>query len=74
MASRNLVEHVLFSVPFERWCRLRGNLLIYFKSREAWSEPAGVIILEIGSIQVDPTAIDGLWGFTLGNKIQTTQL
>ena len=26
----------------ERWCRLRGNLLFYFKSRDQWSEPAGI--------------------------------
>ena len=30
----------------ERWCRLRGNLLFYFKSRDHWSEPAGVIVVE----------------------------
>ena len=29
------------SVSLERWCRLRGNLLFYFKSRDQWSEPAG---------------------------------
>merc|ERR1712079_706896 len=28
-------------VSVERWCRLRGNLLFYFKSRDHWSEPAG---------------------------------
>ena len=35
-----------FSVSVERWCRLRGNLLFYFKSRDHWSEPAGVIVIE----------------------------
>lgn len=30
----------------ERWCRLRGNLLFYFKSSDQFSEPQGVIVLE----------------------------
>lgn len=30
----------------ERWFRLRGNLLFYFKSKEKNSEPAGAIVLE----------------------------
>ncbi|XP_072040079.1 LOW QUALITY PROTEIN: inositol polyphosphate-4-phosphatase type I A-like [Amphiura filiformis] len=30
----------------ERWCRLRGNLLFYFKGRDLLSEPQGVIVLE----------------------------
>ncbi|XP_033631382.1 inositol polyphosphate-4-phosphatase type I A-like isoform X1 [Asterias rubens] len=30
----------------ERWCRLRGNLLFYFKGRDLMSEPQGVVILE----------------------------
>ena len=29
------------TVSTERWCRLRGNLLFYFKSRDHFSEPAG---------------------------------
>ena len=41
------VTHLFFlftiAVSVERWCRLRGNLLFYFKSRDHWSEPAGVI-------------------------------
>lgn len=53
-------------VATERWCRLRGNMLFYFKSSEAWSEPAGVIILDIGNIHVDPVPLDGTWPFTLG--------
>uniref|UniRef100_A0A182PTU4 phosphatidylinositol-3,4-bisphosphate 4-phosphatase n=1 Tax=Anopheles epiroticus TaxID=199890 RepID=A0A182PTU4_9DIPT len=30
----------------ERWCRLRGNLLFYFKSTDPFSEPQGCIVLE----------------------------
>lgn len=36
----------LFTVSLERWCRLRGNLLFYFKSSDQFSEPQGVIVLE----------------------------
>lgn len=36
----------LFAVSLERWCRLRGNLLFYFKSSDQFSEPQGVIVLE----------------------------
>lgn len=35
-----------FSVSVDRWCRLRGNLLFYFKSSDQFSEPQGVIVLE----------------------------
>nr|XP_006819269.1 PREDICTED: type I inositol 3,4-bisphosphate 4-phosphatase-like [Saccoglossus kowalevskii] len=30
----------------ERWCRLRSNMLFYFKGKDMLSEPNGVIILE----------------------------
>ncbi|XP_041455861.1 inositol polyphosphate-4-phosphatase type I A-like isoform X1 [Lytechinus variegatus] len=30
----------------ERWCRLRGNLLFFFKDRNLLPEPQGVIVLE----------------------------
>lgn len=48
-----------------RWCRLRGNLLFYQKSAEAWSEPAGVLVLDVGDIRPDPPRQDRLWAFTL---------
>lgn len=35
-----------FAVSLERHCRLRGNLLFYFKSGDQFSEPQGVIVLE----------------------------
>ncbi|XP_063709977.1 inositol polyphosphate-4-phosphatase type I A isoform X2 [Culicoides brevitarsis] len=33
-------------VSTEKFCRLRGNLLFYFKSIDQFSEPQGVIVLE----------------------------
>ncbi|XP_055548237.1 inositol polyphosphate-4-phosphatase type I A isoform X2 [Wyeomyia smithii] len=33
-------------VSLEKWCRLRGNLLFYFKSNDPFSEPQGCIVLE----------------------------
>uniref|UniRef100_A0AAG5DV14 phosphatidylinositol-3,4-bisphosphate 4-phosphatase n=1 Tax=Anopheles atroparvus TaxID=41427 RepID=A0AAG5DV14_ANOAO len=33
-------------VSLERWCRLRGNLLFYFKTSDPFSEPQGCIVLE----------------------------
>ena len=74
--SKNLLNQyqeflkIIFTVPSERWCRLRGNMLFYFKSSEAWSEPAGVVVLDIGNIHVDPIPVDGLWPFTLGKAIK----
>ena len=53
------------SVSVERWCRLRGNLLFYFKSRDQWSEPAGVIVLENVTVKVDNTGMDGTFGLLL---------
>lgn len=34
------------TVSLERWCRLRGNLLFYFKTSDPFSEPQGLIVLE----------------------------
>ncbi|GJQ70689.1 hypothetical protein Trydic_g624 [Trypoxylus dichotomus] len=42
-------------VNLERWCRLRGNLLFYFKSKDPWSEPVGVIVLEQCQVKLEPT-------------------
>nr|XP_015834055.1 PREDICTED: type I inositol 3,4-bisphosphate 4-phosphatase [Tribolium castaneum] len=41
-------------VSLERWCRLRGNLLFYFKSKDPWSEPLGVVVLEQCQVRIDP--------------------
>ncbi|EFN61196.1 Type II inositol-3,4-bisphosphate 4-phosphatase [Camponotus floridanus] len=54
-------------ISLERWCRLRGNLLFYFKSREQWSEPLGVIILEQCTVRVDPPSNHVPYGFSIGN-------
>ena len=56
-------------VSVERWCRLRGNLLFYFRSRDQWSEPAGVIVLEaVVEVTEDNTGTvldSGTFGFIL---------
>ncbi|KZC04738.1 Type I inositol 3,4-bisphosphate 4-phosphatase [Dufourea novaeangliae] len=52
-------------VSFERWCRLRGNLLFYFKSREQWSEPLGVIILEQCFVRVEQPSNQVPYGFSI---------
>ncbi|XP_017773749.1 PREDICTED: type I inositol 3,4-bisphosphate 4-phosphatase isoform X1 [Nicrophorus vespilloides] len=41
-------------VNLERWCRLRGNLLFYFKSKDPWSEPTGLVVLEQCLVRIDP--------------------
>ena len=55
----------MFLVTAERWCRLRGNLLFYYKSRESQSQPAGVIVLENVSVTIDTSSIDGTFGLLL---------
>ncbi|XP_012279460.1 type I inositol 3,4-bisphosphate 4-phosphatase isoform X3 [Orussus abietinus] len=52
-------------ISSERWCRLRGNLLFYFKSREQWSEPLGVIILEQCSLRVEQPTNQIPYGFSI---------
>ncbi|XP_034174729.2 inositol polyphosphate-4-phosphatase type I A isoform X1 [Osmia lignaria lignaria] len=52
-------------VSLERWCRLRGNLLFYFKSREQWSEPLGVIILEQCFVRVEEPSNQMPYGFSI---------
>ncbi|XP_012226391.1 inositol polyphosphate-4-phosphatase type I A isoform X4 [Linepithema humile] len=52
-------------ISLERWCRLRGNLLFYFKSREQWSEPLGVIILEQCTVRPEPPSNHVPFGFSI---------
>ncbi|XP_076171479.1 inositol polyphosphate-4-phosphatase type I A isoform X2 [Ptiloglossa arizonensis] len=52
-------------ISLERWCRLRGNLLFYFKSREQWSEPLGVIILEQCFVRVEQPSNQIPYGFSI---------
>ena len=50
----------------ERWCRLRGNLLFYFKSRDHLSDPAGLIVVEECKVeQEDDDGIDTTFGIIL---------
>ena len=59
-----------FSVSVERWCRLRGNLLFYFKSRDHWSEPAGVIVIEDCEVQPEVNSSEATFGLGMvSNKI-----
>ena len=59
------VHLFLPSVSVERWCRLRGNLLFYFKSRDQWSEPAGVIVLDSLELAEDNSGMDTTFGLSL---------
>ncbi|XP_006615511.1 inositol polyphosphate-4-phosphatase type I A isoform X2 [Apis dorsata] len=52
-------------ISLERWCRLRGNLLFYFKSRDQWSEPLGVIILEQCFVRVEQPSNQIPYGFSI---------
>lgn len=66
---------VYFLVNLERWCRLRGNLLFYFKTKDPWSEPVGVVVLEQCQVRLEPPTAsvpltsDGHFPFYLGKKI-----
>ena len=54
-----------FSVTTERWCRLRGNMLFYFKTNDHCSDPLGVLILE--NYEIDENEVTNLpHSFTLG--------
>ncbi|XP_020297065.1 type II inositol 3,4-bisphosphate 4-phosphatase isoform X3 [Pseudomyrmex gracilis] len=65
LRNLNCVTAGASKVSLERWCRLRGNLLFYFKSREQWSEPLGVIILEQCTVRVDPPSNHVPYGFSI---------
>jgi hypothetical protein len=62
------------AVSLERWCRLRGNLLFYFKNKDPLSEPVGVVVLEQCQVRIDPPmaspplTADGHFPFYLGMK------
>jgi inositol polyphosphate-4-phosphatase len=61
-------------ISLERWCRLRGNLLFYFKNKDPLSEPVGVVVLEQCQVRIDPPmaspplTADGHFPFYLGMK------
>lgn len=48
----------------ERWCRLRGNLLFYYKTKDQCSDPSGVIVLEQYTVKDGPIT-GALYCFTL---------
>ena len=54
-----------FAVTAERWCRLRGNLLFYFKSGDPGSQPAGLLVLENIRVKLDNSDIDGTFGLII---------
>ncbi|KAG1699371.1 Protein tumorous imaginal discs, mitochondrial [Nymphon striatum] len=59
----------------ERWCRLRGNLLFYFKNKDQCSEPVGVIILERCSIKVEESQdLPNLFSLVFDNDEKIQQL
>ena len=49
----------------ERRCRLRGNLLFYFKSGDPGSQPAGLLVLENVRVKLDNSDIDGTFGLII---------
>ncbi|XP_077559215.1 inositol polyphosphate-4-phosphatase type I A-like isoform X2 [Haemaphysalis longicornis] len=48
----------------ERWCRLRGNLFFYYKTKDPCSDPVGVIVLERHVVK-DAPITGGLYCFTI---------
>ena len=68
---------LIILVTSERWCRLRGNLLFFFKSRtKSQSQPAGVICLEHFTVEEDSYSthnIDGTYGLLIKSGQQKVQ-
>jgi len=57
-----------FKANFERWCRLRGNLLFYLKSHDQLSDLLGVIVLQNYSVQLDESPPEGPFSFQIGKQ------
>lgn len=51
------------TVSSQKWCKLRGNLLFYFKSNDQFSEAAGVIVLEKYRVTIPSDQGDTFEGF-----------
>ena len=74
LSMTNKLQRISFSVQFasvslsvsvERWCRLRGNLLFYFKSREHL-DPAGLIVLDDEcSVDTENNEVESTFGIVL---------
>lgn len=68
------MDTFLYSTDLERWCRLRGNLFFIFRTKDPWSEPAYVVVLENYQVQIDPPTQccvfkdNDLFAFYLGKK------
>ncbi|GFV46232.1 CCHC-type domain-containing protein [Trichonephila clavipes] len=52
-------------VFLQRWCRLRGNLLFYYKTKDQYSEPAGLFVLEEYYVRLEESA-EVPYSFSLG--------
>lgn len=63
------IFYYFFKANFERWCRLRGNLLFYLKSHDQLSDLLGVIVLQNYSVQLDESPPEGPFSFQIGKKI-----
>lgn len=61
-----ILFYLLFKANFERWCRLRGNLLFYLKSDDQLSDLLGVIVLQNYSVQLDESPVEGPFSFQIG--------
>lgn len=62
---------IYYKANFERWCRLRGNLLFYLKSHDQLSDLLGVIVLQNYTVQLDESPPEGPFSFQIGiNKFQ----
>lgn len=59
------------TVSSQKWCKLRGNLLFYFKSNDQFSEPAGVIVLEKYRVTItnEPSEAYEGYPFLIGKEI-----
>ena len=58
-----LFSWFIYTGTTERWFRLSGNLLFYLKTKDFWSEPMGLIVLENYSVKIDPRPPQTTTGF-----------
>lgn len=60
-----LISFLCYSktVSSQKWVKLRGNLLFYFKG-DQFSEPAGVIVLEKYRVTIPNEQNDAFEGFS----------
>lgn len=58
----NQKKNEIILVSTQKWCKLRGNLLFYFKTNDQFSEPAGVIVLEKYRVTIPNEPADSFEG------------